>query len=104
MRAKARSSRLSAVRIVPLAAIRNFLTACDEAAMALIGFHASHELFSPGELLAQVRLAETAGFAAAMCSDHFHPCAPDQGHSGYSFSWLGAALEATSISHGTICC
>jgi probable non-F420 flavinoid oxidoreductase len=39
-----------------------------------------------------------------MCSDHFHPWTPRQGHSGYSFAWLGAALQATALPLGTICC
>src|SRR5688500_10479981 len=39
-----------------------------------------------------------------MCSDHLHPWVPPQGHSGYSFAWLGAALQATSLPLGTICC
>jgi probable non-F420 flavinoid oxidoreductase len=39
-----------------------------------------------------------------MCSDHFHPWTPGQGNSGYSFAWLGAALQATGLSLGTICC
>jgi alkanesulfonate monooxygenase SsuD/methylene tetrahydromethanopterin reductase-like flavin-dependent oxidoreductase (luciferase family) len=40
---------------------------------ARIGFHASHEQFSPSELLRLVRAAEAAGFDAAMSSDHFRP-------------------------------
>ena len=39
--------------------------------MVTIGFHAAHELYPPGELLRHVQLAERAGFASAMCSDHF---------------------------------
>lgn len=72
--------------------------------MTLLGYHASHELFAPGELLAQLRLAQAAGFQAAMCSDHFHPWTPEQGQSAFSFAWLGAALETSSLSCGTICC
>lgn len=68
------------------------------------GFHASHELYSPRDLLRHVQLAEQAGFELAMCSDHFHPWTPAQGNSGYSFAWLGAALQATSLPMGTICC
>ena len=34
--------------------------------MTLIGFHASHEQASPSRLLEDVRLAEAAGFGAAM--------------------------------------
>lgn len=72
--------------------------------MALIGFHASHELFPPGALIGHARRAEAAGFGAAMCSDHLHPWVPSQGESGFSFAWLGAALQATSLPLGTICC
>ncbi|MHB8955876.1 MAG: TIGR03885 family FMN-dependent LLM class oxidoreductase [Pirellulaceae bacterium] len=72
--------------------------------MATIGFHASHELFPPSALLRHMQQAERAGFAAGMCSDHFHPWTARQGHSGYSFVWLGAALQATGLSIGTICC
>ena len=71
--------------------------------MARIGFHCPHEQHPPGELLRLARLAESAGFQAGMCSDHFHPWLPDQGESGYAWSWLGAALAATSLSFGTVC-
>ncbi len=71
--------------------------------MAMIGYHASHEQFSPRELIGCVREAESAGFAAAMCSDHFHPWSDQQGHSGFAWSWLGASLQATSLSHGVVC-
>lgn len=71
--------------------------------MPLIGYHASHEQFSPSELLRYVRHAEDAGFQAAMCSDHFNPWSSDQGESGYSFAWLGAALQATSLPMGLVC-
>jgi coenzyme F420-dependent glucose-6-phosphate dehydrogenase len=70
--------------------------------MAVIGFHASHEQFRPSELLDYVRLAEAAGFGAAMCSDHFHPWSDSQGQSGFAWSWLGAALQATGLSFGLV--
>jgi probable non-F420 flavinoid oxidoreductase len=70
--------------------------------MARIGFHASHEQFPPSELLALVRAAEMAGFDCAMSSDHFRPWASAQGHSGLAWSWLGAALQATSLPYGVI--
>jgi probable non-F420 flavinoid oxidoreductase len=38
-----------------------------------------------------------------MCSDHFHPWSERQGQSGFAWSWLGAALEATHLSFGTVC-
>jgi probable non-F420 flavinoid oxidoreductase len=67
-----------------------------------IGFHASHEQFAPGELLRLVQSAEQAGFGAGMCSDHFHPWTPGQGQSGFAWSWLGAALQATGWTHGVV--
>lgn len=71
--------------------------------MATIGYHASHEQFSPSELINYVQEAEEAGFVAGMCSDHFHPWTEQQGESGYAWSWLGAALQATSIPFGVVC-
>ena len=70
--------------------------------MTRYGYHASHEHNPPDSLLAYVRAAEAAGFAAAMCSDHFHPWLPEEGNSGFAWAWLGAALEATSLSFGTV--
>jgi probable non-F420 flavinoid oxidoreductase len=70
--------------------------------MTMIGYHASHEQFTPGELLTWVKAAEAAGFDAAMCSDHFAPWGEAQGQSGFAWSWLGAALEATRLSFGTV--
>ena len=70
--------------------------------MPTIGFHASHEQLSPGEALHAVIAAEEAGFDAAMCSDHLAPWGERQGHSGYAWSWLGAALQATGSSIGTV--
>jgi len=34
---------------------------------------------------------------------HFHPWSARQGHSGFTWSWLGAALAATPMSFGTVC-
>jgi probable non-F420 flavinoid oxidoreductase len=70
--------------------------------MARIGFHCSHEQIPPGDLLAAVRHAEEAGFAAAMSSDHFSPWSERQGESGFAWSFLGAALEATSLPFGVV--
>jgi coenzyme F420-dependent glucose-6-phosphate dehydrogenase len=71
--------------------------------MTTIGYHASHEQFPPSALLDYVQRAEGAGFEAAMCSDHFNPWSEDQGESGYSFAWLGAALQATNLPMGLVC-
>jgi coenzyme F420-dependent glucose-6-phosphate dehydrogenase len=74
-----------------------------EGASVQIGYHASHEQHPPGVLLEYVIAAEQAGFHAAMCSDHFFPWSDRQGQSGFAFSWLGAALQATSLSLGSVC-
>lgn len=70
--------------------------------MTTIGYHASHEQIGPGLLLAAVQAAEEAGFQAAMCSDHFMPWSSRQGESAFAWSWLGAALQATSLTFGTV--
>jgi coenzyme F420-dependent glucose-6-phosphate dehydrogenase len=73
------------------------------AAMTTLSFHVSHEQFAPRELLDLVRHAESRGFDAAFSSDHLHPWAPTQGESGFSWVWLGAALEATKkLTFGSI--
>lgn len=70
--------------------------------MTVFGFHASHEQVPPGDLLAAVIRAEQAGFTAAMCSDHFSPWSSRQGESGFAWSWLGAALQATGLTFGVV--
>jgi probable non-F420 flavinoid oxidoreductase len=67
-----------------------------------IGFHASHEQFSPRHLLELVQKAEKAGFRAVLSSDHFHPWSAKQGESGFAWSWLGAAMQATSLEYGIV--
>lgn len=70
--------------------------------MATIGYHASHEQYRPSQLLTYVQAAEAAGFGAAMCSDHFYPWSERQGQSGFAWSWLGAALQATKLPFGVV--
>ena len=70
--------------------------------MTAIGYHASHEQFAPSALLEYVQLADQAGFDCCLASDHFHPWSERQGESGYVWSWLGAAMEATSLTFGTV--
>ena len=70
--------------------------------MTTFGIHASHEQVHPSALLAAVQRAERAGFGAAMCSDHFAPWSERQGHSGFAWSWLGAALQSTELSFGVV--
>ncbi len=70
--------------------------------MTLIGYHASHEQFAPSVLRSLVVLAEQAGFQAIKSSDHFHPWSERQGQSGFAWSWLGAAMQSTSLPFGII--
>lgn len=70
--------------------------------MTTVGFHASHEQIHPAELLRAAALAEDAGFDAGMCSDHFAPWSERQGHSGFAWTWLGAALATTSLPFGFV--
>jgi probable non-F420 flavinoid oxidoreductase len=68
----------------------------------LIGYHASHEQFSPSELLQYVQAAERAGFQAVMTSDHLAPWSERQGNSGNNWAWLGAAMAKTSLPFGSL--
>ena len=70
--------------------------------MTVVGFHASHEQIHPRQLLDDVRRAEQAGFSAAMSSDHFSPWSARQGHSGFAWAWLGAALASTDLPFGVV--
>ena len=70
--------------------------------MVTTGFHTSHEQLAPGAALAAVQHATAAGFDAAMCSDHLAPWSERQGQSGFAWSWLGAALQATDVSFGVV--
>ncbi|MFC7550419.1 TIGR03885 family FMN-dependent LLM class oxidoreductase [Plantactinospora sp. GCM10030261] len=70
--------------------------------MTTYGIHASHEQIHPTQLLDAVVRAERAGFDAAMSSDHFSPWSTRQGQSGFAWSWLGAALQATSLPFGVV--
>lgn len=71
--------------------------------MALICFHASHEQFSPSHLLRLVQLAEQSGFDAIHASDHFHPWSERQGQSGFTLSWIAAAMQVTSVPFSMVC-
>jgi probable non-F420 flavinoid oxidoreductase len=70
--------------------------------MTRYGFHASHEQLPPSQLLRAAQQAESAGFHAAMCSDHFAPWTAAQGQSGFAWSWLGAALATTRLPFGVV--
>ena len=68
-----------------------------------IAFHASHEQFKPSHLLRLAVMAERSGFDAIHSSDHFYPWSVRQGESGFTFSWIAAAMQATSIPFSMIC-
>ncbi|MEM4781233.1 MAG: LLM class flavin-dependent oxidoreductase, partial [Halalkalicoccus sp.] len=70
--------------------------------MTDLGYQASHEQFSPSELLEYVQLADEYGFSDVLASDHFHPWSEHQGESGHVWSWLGSAMEATDLTYGTV--
>jgi probable non-F420 flavinoid oxidoreductase len=70
--------------------------------MPRIGLHCSHEQIPPSRLLRAVQEAEAAGFQAAMSSDHFSPWSERQGESGFAWSFLGAALQATGLPFGVV--
>ena len=73
--------------------------------MTRYGYHNSHEQFAPARLLEIARRADAAGFAVASASDHFHPWSEaEQGQSGFVWSWLGAAMQATSLEFRTVSC
>ncbi|SDM62155.1 TIGR03885 family FMN-dependent LLM class oxidoreductase [Allokutzneria albata] len=67
-----------------------------------IGFHASHEQFPPSRLLTLARRAEAAGFDAVLSSDHLAPWSGRQAHSGFAWTWLGAAMATTSLPFGVV--
>src|ERR1700749_29040 len=50
----------------------------------------------PGQRVRDVQAAEAAGFDFSVISDHYQPWLEEQGHSGYAWSILGAAAQATS--------
>jgi coenzyme F420-dependent glucose-6-phosphate dehydrogenase len=71
--------------------------------MFSIAYHASQEQFAPSQLLKYVELAEQAGFTAIHSSDHFHPWSERQAQSGFTFSWIAAAMHATRLPFSMVC-
>ncbi|PWD50932.1 LLM class F420-dependent oxidoreductase [Serinibacter arcticus] len=70
--------------------------------MTFIGFHASHEQVPPSALLEAVVEAERVGFDGAFSADHLAPWTPQQGESGSTLAWMGAALASTRYSIGAV--
>src|SRR5918997_5262871 len=69
--------------------------------MPTVGYAAMFEQFTPSDLLTYCQQAERAGFGAVMASDHFHPWTPEQGQSGFVWSWMGALGATTGLRFGT---
>jgi G6PDH family F420-dependent oxidoreductase len=63
--------------------------------MTNFGYTMMCEQARPDQLVRDVQLAEDAGFDFSVISDHFQPWMTAQGHSGYAWSILGAAAQAT---------
>jgi G6PDH family F420-dependent oxidoreductase len=63
--------------------------------MTKIGYTMMCEQSCPDALVRDVRRAEEAGFDFSVISDHYQPWLASQGHSGYAWSILGAAAQAT---------
>lgn len=70
--------------------------------MATFGYQISHEQFKPSYLLELAKKAEAAGFEELASSDHLFPWSQAQGHSGFAWSWMAAALEATNLPCGVV--
>lgn len=60
-----------------------------------IGYKIATEVFTPSQVVAQTVAAERAGFDFVELSDHYHPWLEEQGHSGYTWSMLGAMAVST---------
>jgi len=63
--------------------------------MASFGYTMMCEQSRPDQLVRDLQAAERAGFDFSVISDHYAPWLDAQGHSGYAWSILGAAAQAT---------
>jgi G6PDH family F420-dependent oxidoreductase len=63
--------------------------------MARFGYTMMCEQSRPDQLVRDLQAAERAGFDFSVISDHYAPWLDAQGHSGYAWSILGAAAQAT---------
>jgi G6PDH family F420-dependent oxidoreductase len=64
--------------------------------MTDFGYTAMCEQTPVRQLVSDLAAAEQAGFDFSVMSDHYFPWIEEQGHSGYAWSVLGAAAQATS--------
>ncbi|MGY1726792.1 TIGR03557 family F420-dependent LLM class oxidoreductase [Geodermatophilus sp. SYSU D01062] len=60
-----------------------------------VGLKLATEAFPPEEIVRQTVRAEEAGFDFVEMSDHYHPWLDVQGHSGFTWSMLGAMAAKT---------
>ena len=63
--------------------------------MTDFGYTMMTEQSPPDQLVRDLQRAEQAGFGFSVISDHYQPWLEAQGHSGYAWSILGAAAQAT---------
>jgi G6PDH family F420-dependent oxidoreductase len=63
--------------------------------MTTFGYTMMCEQAPPDQLVSDLQKAEAAGFEFSVISDHYQPWLEEQGHSGYAWSILGAAAQAT---------
>jgi G6PDH family F420-dependent oxidoreductase len=63
--------------------------------MTEFGYTMMCEQARPDQLVRDLKAAEEAGFDFSVTSDHYQPWLAEQGHSGYAWSILGAAAQAT---------
>jgi G6PDH family F420-dependent oxidoreductase len=63
--------------------------------MTDFGYTMMTEQSRPDRLVRDLQQAEQVGFDFSVCSDHYQPWLESQGHSGYAWSILGAAAQAT---------
>jgi len=63
--------------------------------MTDFGYTMMCEQSRPDRLVGDLQSAERAGFDFSVISDHYAPWLDAQGHSGYAWSILGAAAQAT---------
>ncbi len=63
--------------------------------MTKIGYTLYCEGNDPRSLVEQAIMAEEAGFDFLAISDHYHPWLPEQQHSAFAWSVLGAVAQAT---------
>ncbi len=64
-----------------------------------LGYFLSSEEHGPNELVANAKMAEDAGFAFAMISDHYHPWLDEQGQSPMVWPVIGGIATATRRLH-----